>query len=212
MVLAVALGSGDARALSIAELDFESYDVASGGFLLAPSDSVSFFNNAGVVEPFSRDPDGAVASLSSGGLLTWSATFAAFQGEQYASTYGGFDAIRQDVSFPSAGDYLISVYAAAPDGSVTIGTTTHTLVQGTFAFTLDGFDVDSFQIDPGTDWTLFSATLTIPTSGLHTVGFRNTALAIYFINYDDFAIVPEPSSALLLALALPALALLRRRR
>ena len=59
---------------------------------------------------------------STGPLNTWSATLAAVDGQQYASTYAGSDSIRQLVTFATAGQYEISVYAVSPSGSLPCGT------------------------------------------------------------------------------------------
>jgi hypothetical protein len=150
-----------------------------------------FSNDAGVVEP-------PAPNSSTRPLNTWSATFAPVDGQQYASTYAGGDILRQLVSFSAAGDYRLSVYAAAPNGTLTIPSAgTFTLGNGEFAFTLDNVAIGTVQVVPvGSSWGLFSADFTVPAPGDYRLGIRNTLAAPYFINYDGFAIqpVPEPST------------------
>ena len=95
-----------AYGVAFADPGFEDYAVSSGGFLQPASGPWVFTNDAGVVEPYSPNS-------STGPLDTWSATFAAYEGQQYASTYAGSNHIHQKVSFSAAGDYVISAYAAA---------------------------------------------------------------------------------------------------
>ena len=110
---------------------FESYAVSSGGFLKPTSGAWAFRNDAGVVEPFSPPTSTAV-------LNTWSATFAPYEGEQYASAYAGSDWFDQEVFFPAPGQYLLSVYAASPGGTVIINGGTQQLVAGDFRFAVGG--------------------------------------------------------------------------
>jgi hypothetical protein len=170
---------------------FESYAVSAGEFVKPAADAWSFVNDAGVVEPFA-------GNSSTGALNTWSATLAAYEGAQYASTYASLDLIRQTVVFASAGDYEISVFAASPAGSLTIpGVGTSTLVDGEFAFTLGNSTIGATHVvDAGGAWQQYSATLNIPAPGSYQLGIRNTLAAAYFINYDAFSIrsVPEPST------------------
>lgn len=178
---------------------FESYAVGSGGFLKPASGPWVFGNDAGVVEPFAP-------SSSTGPLNTWSATFLALEGQQYVSTYAAGDTVRQALSFASPGAYKLSVYAAAPSGTVTIPTVaTLTLVDGEFTFTLNNAAFGSLNtVALGSNWALYSAVVTIGAPGTYDLGVRNTKGAPYFINYDAFAIepVPEPAAGrLLLALA-----------
>src|SRR6185369_1994372 len=77
---------------------FEAYTVNSGGFVRPATGPWSFGNDAAVVKP-------PAPNSSTGPLNTWSATFAAIDGQQYASTYAGGDSIRQFVSFDAAGLY-----------------------------------------------------------------------------------------------------------
>ncbi len=186
---------------------FESTPVSPGGFVTPMTGPWLFTNDAGVVRPYAPPS-------STGVLNTWSATFDAIEGEQYASTYAGSDTIDQGITFSTAGDYLISVYAAAPEGSVIIhpGDDPLTLLTGGFRFILDGVQFgDTNIIDPGTDWTTFSAPFSVD-AGQHRLGIRNTVTAPYFINYDGFSIVPEPATGLLAWLGLGAVASRRRRK
>src|SRR6266704_5474358 len=97
------------NAQSLTDPGFETYAVNSGGFVKPATGPWSFANDAGVVEP-------PAPNSSTGSLNTWSAMFAAIEGQQYASTYAGGDTIRQSVSFGAAGEYRVSAYAAAPSG------------------------------------------------------------------------------------------------
>jgi hypothetical protein len=178
-------------------------DVVSAGHFIRPAGGAWYFgNDASVVRPFA--PNSSTEPLS-----TWSATFPALAGEQYASTYAGADQIRQTVLFPEAGLYEISVYAAAPSGEVAINQNAQTLVKGAFTFRLDNASIGSeFVLSPGTEWQKYSSQFTIPAPGSYTLGILNTLTAAYFINYDNFDIqaVPEPGSYSLVLLGL-ALAL-----
>ena len=89
---------------------FENYTVSPGGFVQPTSGPWLFANDAGVVEPFAPNS-------STGPGNTWSATFSPMQGAQYASTYAAIDTLQQSVTFDAAGNYRLSVNAAAPDGS-----------------------------------------------------------------------------------------------
>lgn len=182
---------------------FESYAVSSGGFVKPSSGPWLFNNDAGVVEPIS--PNSSLGSLN-----TWSATFAAPEGEQYASTYAGADFIKQMVSFGTAGNFTISVYAAAPDGTVTFPSQAPKVLEdGQFDFTLQGSAVGSVQTVPkGSNWNLYTATFNIVSPGTYEVGILNTKSAPYFINYDAFAIqpVPEPATLRLVLISVPVIA------
>ncbi len=191
MMAAVAgcLNLGQAQAL--VDPGFESYAVNSGGFVKPASGPWTFDNDAGVVEPFAPNS-------STGALDTWSASLAPVEGQQYASTYASQDALRQVVSFGAAGDYRISVYAAAPSGTVTIPTVgTFTLGSGEFTFLFNNVAIGSLQTVPdGSNWRLFSANFTVAAPGDYSLGVRNTRVASYFINYDAFGVelVPEPTT------------------
>lgn len=188
----------------------ENYALNSGGFVMPNSGNWTFGNDAGVVEPYSPN--------SSTGLLhTWSATFAAIEGQQYASTYAGADQIRQGVSLSTAGDYRISVYAAASEGTVAIrpGDTPLALQDGEFTFTLAGVHIgDLNTVVKGSGWNKYDAVFTIEKPGVYQLGILNTKTAPYFINYDSFSLqpVPEPSTlAMLLSVVLGGLLWWRRR-
>jgi len=176
---------------------FETYPVSSGGFVRPVTGPWTFGNDAGVVEPFAPNS-------STGPLNTWSATFAAIEGQQYASTYAGGDSLRQFVLFDAAGQYRVSAYAAAPSGSVTVPPTgTSTLTDGVFSFTLGNAAIGTpHTMTPGTDWVPFAADFTIAAPGSYEIGIRNNTAAPYFINYDAFQIQPVPEPTVLqLALA-----------
>jgi hypothetical protein len=152
-------------------------------------------------------------------LNTWSATLAAKDGQQYASTYAAGDTIRQSVSFAAPGQYRIEAYAASPAGSLTIPTVgTFTLQSGEFAFTLAGSDIGGINtVATGAGWSLFSADFVVANAGSYQLGIRNTKAAPYFINYDGFAIepVPEPAAwhfGLGFALVAPSWSMARRWR
>jgi hypothetical protein len=186
----------------LADPGFENYAVSSGGFLKPTSGSWTFNNDAGVVEPYSPNS-------STGPLNTWSATFAPFEGQQYACTYAGADSIWQPVTISSAGVYRISVYAAAPDGNLTIPSVgTWPLLDGVFAFTVAGHAIGNVHSVPrGSNWTLYQADFSIEKPGGYLLGVRNQLVAPYFINYDAFAVqqVPEPGTlSLLLVLGIVA--------
>jgi hypothetical protein len=188
---------------------FENYSVASGGFVQPASGPWLFGNDAGVVEP-------PAPNSSTGPLNTWSATFAPVAGLQYASTYAGSDTLRQLVSFSAAGDYRLSVYAAAPTGVLTIPAVgTLTLGGGEFTFTLGNAAIGSLHpVTAGTSWGLFTADFTIAAPGAYQLGIRNTLPAPYFINYDAFTLqpVPEPSTMALALVGALGVAVCWRRR
>ncbi len=188
---------------------FEDEPVAAGGFLKPVTGPWTFNNDAGIVRPFAPNS-------SSGPLNTWSATFAAMEGQQYVSTYAAADLVKQGVLFAAPGDYRISCYAAAPDGSLTIPTVgTFTLGSGQFSFTLGNSAIGAVNsVAAGSSWSLYSAVFSIPAPGAYDLGVRNTLAAAYFINYDAFQIqsVPEPRSTALILLGLTAGAVTSLRR
>jgi hypothetical protein len=176
---------------------FENYAVSAGGFLKPESGPWLFGKNtdAGVVEPYAPNS-------SNGPLDTWSSTFSAYEGQQYASTYAGSDTIRQEIVFDAAGNYTVFVHAAAPDGSVTIPSVgTLPLEDGEFTFTLDNVWIGNLQTVPkGSSWNSYNTMFTIPNPGNYILGIRTTKSAPYFINYDAFAVqpVPEPTAFILM--------------
>src|SRR6185295_16762179 len=151
-------GAAGLRAQSLSDPGFEGYNVSSGNFLQPSSGAWLFNNDAGVVEP-------PAPNSSTGPLNTWSATFAPVEGQQYASTYAGGDSIRQLLSFSAAGDYRLSVYAAAPSGSVTIPSVgSFALGNGEFTFTLGASAIGSPQtVVAGSTWSLFTVDFSIAT-------------------------------------------------
>ncbi|MHB1035412.1 MAG: PEP-CTERM sorting domain-containing protein [Pirellulales bacterium] len=195
-ILATACGTLNAGVF--VDSGFEDYAVAGGGFVQPTSGPWTFNNDAGVVEPFSPNS-------STEPLHTWSATFPAWAGQQYASTYAGSDYLRQVVSL-DAGKYAISVHAAAPSGSVTIPqVATLQLGDGEFTFTLGNASIGAAHtVAEGSNWTLYSAVFAVDAPGSYELGVRNAKSAPYFINYDGFAIaaVPEPSTLVLAVLGL----------
>ena len=115
MVLAVALGSGDARALPIPIAEgFESYDVESGGFLLAPSDSLSFINNAGVVGPkpilemSEAEWDHQLGVNAKGPFLCAQAAVRQMQAEGKSGNVINIGSIAGDNAFPNRVGYCAS--------------------------------------------------------------------------------------------------------
>jgi hypothetical protein len=188
----VVCAAGPAWAQGLIDGGFESYSVSSGGFVQPASGPWLFANDAGVVEPY--------APNSSGGVLnTWSATFAPVEGQQYTSTYATLDSLRQAVTFTAAGQYRISVFAAAPSGSLTIPSVgTFVLDDGEFTFLLNNAAIGSVQTVPaGSGWSLFSADFTVAAPGDFQVGVRNTKVGSYFVNYDAFALEPIPEPTVL---------------
>jgi hypothetical protein len=213
MMAAVGIISASAlHGQTLIDPGFESYSVSAGGFIQPASGSWTFVNDAGVVEPPSPNS-------STGPLSTWSAIFPAVEGQQYASTYAGADIIRQFVTFGTAGDYRLGVYAAAPDGTVTIPSVgTFALGNGEFTFTLGNTAIGNLHsVSAGSSWSLFTADFTISTPGNYQLGVRNTAGAPYFINYDAFTVVPVPEPTFLglsvaLGIVIGARALAQRKR
>jgi hypothetical protein len=205
MVALVVSGVNLLNGQTFVDPGFENYAVSPGGFIQPTSGPWVFANDAGVVEPFAPNS-------STGPGNTWSATFSPVQGEQYASTYAAIDSLQQSVTFGAAGDYRLSVNAAAPAGSVTIPPAgTFQLGDGTFTFTLGNTAIGTLHtVTAGSDWNLFTADFTIATPGSYTLGVRNTAASPYFINYDAFAVqpVPEPSTVALGLLGALGLAVL----
>src|SRR5580765_4644053 len=197
-MMAIIAGSANiGHAQVFTDPGFESYTVSPGGFIQPASGAWLFGNDAGVVEP-------PAPNSSTGPLNTWSAIFSPVEGQQYASTYAGADTLRQMVTFSAPGDYRLSVYAAAPSGSLTIPSVgTFGLGSGEFTFTLGTAAVGNVQTVPvGSGWSLYTADFAIAAPGNYQLGVRNTASTPYFVNYDAFAVqpVPEPSTLVLVFL------------
>ena len=195
VVALVAVGwlTTPANAQVVIDGGFENYAVSAGGFVQPSSGPWSFTNDAGVVEPFSPNS-------SNGPLDTWSATRAAYQGQQYASTYAGADEIRQSVTFAVPGLYDLSVRAFAPSGTLTIPNvfTNAPLTDGQFRFWFGTATTGStFTVPAGWDWTSYTTRVTVPAAGAYDVGVANQTVDKYFINYDDLRVtaVPEPAAA-----------------
>ncbi|MBE7500197.1 MAG: hypothetical protein HS113_07805 [Verrucomicrobiales bacterium] len=121
------------HAAALVDPGFETYAVEPGTFVRPASGPWSFDNDAAVVKPFAPP-------TSTGSFNTWSAALSPWEGEQYASTYAGGDRLQQTVTFDAPGVFELSVYAAAPAGTLTLpGIATVTLGDGEFRFTIDGF-------------------------------------------------------------------------
>jgi hypothetical protein len=188
------LGLRSTFAQVLVDPGFESYAVSSGGFLKPTTGAWVFRNDAGIVEPFSPSTSTAV-------LNTWSATLAPYEGMQYASSYAGGDWFDQEVFFPAAGQYLLSVYAASPSGTLIQAGGAQQLVDGDFRFAVGGV-VTGPTFTPPLDagWARYRAVINIPAAGNRLVGFHTTKVASYFINFDAFSLtrVPEPASTALM--------------
>lgn len=190
-----------AMAVTIQDASFESFNVADGSSVMAPDGPWLWANDAGVVDPIlPNSSNGAVDNTASG-------TFAPMDGEQYATTYATLDRVTQIVEFASAGEYELSVWAAAPDGTLTIPEVfvDRLLDTGGFQFVVDGTAIgDVNMLDPATPWTFYSTRFFVPSPGQFSVGVRNVVTAPYFINYDAFTLqtVPEPSGAMALGVLL----------
>jgi hypothetical protein len=198
LLTTVAGFSCSTRAQPVIDGGFENYTVSPGGFVQPSSGPWSFTNDAGVVEPFSPNS-------STGPLDSWSATRAAYQGQQYASTYAGADQIRQAVTFTTPGVYQLSVRAFAPAGALTMpGVFTNaSLTDGQFRFWFGTAATGStFTVPAGSDWAGYTARVTVPAAGVYDVGATNWTSDKYFINYDDFGVtpVPEPAGMMLMTL------------
>ena len=196
------------QAQSLIDPGFESYDVFPGGYVRLPAGSWTFTNDAGVVEPVSPNS-------STGALHTWSATRAAYEGQQYVSTYANIDTVRQSVIFPAAGTYRLSVAAFSPDGMLTIPGvfTNQPLADGHFRFWFGAGETGAdLTVPAGADWGVYTTDVTVAAPGTYSVGVSNTVVAKYFVNYDAFQVtaIPEPATFVLLSGSL-FLALCRRR-
>jgi hypothetical protein len=207
-IIIVLFTAGIATGQTVLDGGFESYAISPGGFVQPTSGPWTFGNDAGVVEPLSPNS-------STGPLHTWSATRAAFAGQQYASTYAGGDTIRQSVTFSSPGVYELSVLAFSPDGTLTIPGVfaNQPLTNGEFRFWFDGgFAGPTWTVPAGQDWAKYSVTISVAQSGAHAVGVGNTLTDRYFINYDAFQVepIPEPTMAALQAMILMGFCARRR--
>lgn len=191
------------HAATLVDVGFEAYDVEPGTFVRPATGPWSFDNDAAVVKPFAPP-------TSTGSFNTWSAALSPWEGEQYASTYAGGDRLQQTVTFDAPGVFELSVYAAAPAGTLTLpGIATVTLGDGEFRFTIDGFYLSPLHtVAAGSDWTRYGVEIQIEEPGDYTLGIANVKIAPYFINYDGFAITPVPEPATCgMAMALVGLAL-----
>jgi hypothetical protein len=204
------VASSFARAQAVINGGFESPPVGSGQFIRAPAGWWQYTNDAGVVRPFGRSTGTQVFN-------TWSATRAAFEGAQYASTYAGSDAILQPVVFDQSGAYELSVMAFSPAGTQEIPGNPGLfmpLEAGEFGLQFAGAQVGPTWVVPaGSDWTRYATTVDVAQPGTYVVGVANTRSAVYFVNYDAFSVtpVPEPSAAGV-ALTIGAATVFRRRR
>jgi hypothetical protein len=190
-----------ASAQTINDPGFESYSVSPGGFVRSSSGAWSFYNDACVVEPFAPNSSNGVFS-------TWSATRAAYEGQQYACTYAGGDLIAQSVYFPEVGTYEISVRAFAPAGTILIPPQpTIPLIDGQFRFYDDGSIGPTFTVPVDQNWALYTTQFTVSAPGYQLIGVTNPLTASYFINYDAMALhrVPEPGMMAVLGIALAAI-------
>lgn len=196
-------------AQAVLDPSFEDYSVDPGGFTKSAAGAWTFENDAGVVEPISPNS-------SNGPLDTWSATFAALEGTQYASTYAGSDQISQQLSFPAAGEYELSIWAASPRGTVELPNVGElTLTTGDFQFVLDGSTVGDIHTPPlDAGWARYDATFSVAAAGEHDIGVLNLKSAPYFINYDVLrvSLIPEPSVIGMLVVGWLALTVVGRRR
>lgn len=197
--------ASNSLAESFVEAGFEGYSVAPGQFVRPSSGVWTFTNDAAVVRPFAPP-------TYTGSFSTWSATRPAYEGQQYACTYAGADALTQSVSFLQAGTWAISVYAFAPSGQLDFGggSPPVPLANGQFRFAIDGVDVGpTFTVPAGSDWTEYQTQFAI-LAGAHSLGIHNPTIGTYFINFDSFSLtaVPEPGCGL----AVLGIAALMRRR
>lgn len=200
IALGVAAVAQPAFAQVLIDPGFENYAVSAGGFTRPSSGPWTFTNDAGVVEPISPNS-------STGALNTWSATRAAFEGQQYACTYANADTIRQQVTFASSGIYRLSLEAFAPGGALTIPGVfaNKPLVDGQFRFWFNNSEIGPIWTVPaGQDWTLYSTDINVANPGTYNVGMSNSLTDTFFINYDAFSVttVPEPVTAPLLGVVL----------
>ena len=127
------------------------------------------------------------------------------EGSGMGITYAGSDSFTQSVLFPSSGLYTFSVDANAISGTAVQGLPT---VDGLFAFFAGGSSSPDNLVTTASGWNSYQWT-TFVSAGAQNVGLRNTLSAVYAVAYDNFAIIPEPSTSGLLVLAF-AVAGLRR--
>jgi hypothetical protein len=197
-------------ALSQTVLDpgFESYSVSAGEWTNVDGGPWQFNNNAGVVEPFA--PPTVLSPL-----MTWAATIAPYDGQQYASAYAGSDFFDTIVDFPMPGDYFLSVYAASPPDSSDVNDAVPTLTTGAFRFALGGAVTGPTFVPPlDAEWNRYSTTVRVNSAGPRLVGFHTTKTAPYFVYFDAFSLgrIPEPATLGLALIALIAPARWHRRR
>lgn len=126
------------------------------------------------------------------------------EGSGMGITYAGSDSFIQEVTFPTDGEYTLSV-----DANSITGTALSQMVDGQFQFVLGNSSSPTFIVSNADPWETYSWTTSV-IAGPYNVGIRNTLSAQYAIAYDRFTIVPEPSTGLLLMLGTMGLLRLRR--
>ena len=154
----------------------------------------------GGVAPWSWD-----TPVSAALIVNASETVLPTEGSGMGITYAGLDNFSQSVDFPNSGEYTISV-----DANALSGTSIGALVDGQFVFFVGSKSSPTNVVATANGWETFSWTDTF-TAGSHLVGVRNTLTAPYAIAYDQFTVVPEPSTLVMLGLAASLLAAQRRR-
>jgi len=136
------------------------------------------------------------------------------EGSGLGITYaGGGDSFTQSVLFPSSGLYTFSVDAKAISGTISFSSTVGgntPMVNGLFAFFADGASSPNKLVATASGWNNYQWT-TFISAGERNVGLGNTLTSVYAIAYDNFAIIPEPSTSGLLVIALVVAGLRRVR-